>query len=156
MNLYELDKQIEEIIANADPETGEIDMDALDRVKMERENFLEQIALSIKNDEAEEEMYDREEKNVHEKKIRARNRKERTKAYLKQILDGEKIKTARVTVSYRKSESVEVDDVFNLPDIYVRRKTVEEADKVKLKEALKSGEKIDGARLVENMNMSVR
>lgn len=154
--LYILDRQIDEIIENADPETGEIDMDALDRLKMEREEFLEQIALSIKNDEAEEAMYKAEEKNIHDKMIRARNRKERTKSYLKEILNGEKIKTSKVTVSYRKSESVEVDDVFSLPNIYVRTKTVEEADKVKLKEALKNGEKIDGARLVENINMSVK
>lgn len=155
-NLYEIDRQIQEVIDNADPETGEIDIDALDRLKIERASFLEQIALSVKNDAAEEEMYKAEEKNIHDKMIRARNRKERTKAYLKEILNGEKIKTAKVTVSYRKSESVEVDDVFRLPNIYVRTKTVEEADKTKIKEALKNGEKIDGARLIKNINMSVK
>lgn len=51
-------------------------------------------------------------------------------------------------LAVRKSESVEVDDPEALPPAFVRTKT--EPDKAAIKAALKAGDKVPGARLVEN------
>ncbi len=45
--------------------------------------------------------------------------------------------------------TVEVEDVDELPEQYVRTKTVVEADKVAIKAALAKGEEVPGAELVE-------
>lgn len=51
---------------------------------------------------------------------------------------------------------VEGTDIFSLPDVYVRRKTIEEPDKIKIKEALQKGEIIPGWELKSDLKLSVR
>lgn len=55
----------------------------------------------------------------------------------------------------RKSTSVEVKDVNSLPDNYKVIKVTEQADKMALKKALKSGELIKGVALKENLNLKI-
>jgi len=59
------------------------------------------------------------------------------------------------TFGTRKSSSVEVEDVNTLPSKYKVIKVTEQADKAKLKEALKSGEIIDGVAIVEHQNLKI-
>jgi len=57
------------------------------------------------------------------------------------------------TITTRKSESIEVEDVNSLPKEFKVIKVVETADKKLLKEAIKSGREIEGVSLVENQNI---
>ena len=57
-------------------------------------------------------------------------------------------------ISFRKSESVEIDNVEELEDRFKRVKV--EADKTAIKQAIKSGKEVKGARLVENNNLQIR
>ena len=57
--------------------------------------------------------------------------------------------------STRKSSSIEVDNVNHLEDKYIVTKVTESADKKALKEAIKSGEEIEGVRLKENLNLKI-
>lgn len=57
--------------------------------------------------------------------------------------------------STRKSASIEVDNVNHLDDKYIVTKVTESADKTALKAAIKSGEKIEGVRLKENLNLKI-
>lgn len=60
-------------------------------------------------------------------------------------------------LSFRKSEAVEVSiPAEKLPAEYVRMKLVYEADKTALKDALKSGETIEGATLVTRQNLQIK
>jgi hypothetical protein len=86
-----------------------------------------------------------------------RNREERIKksvAWAMQSHDIEKIETDMFRLSFRKSESVLVDDVEKLPEEFVVLK--KSADKVKIKKALKDGETVEGATLVEAKNLQVK
>lgn len=74
---------------------------------------------------------------------------------LENTLRGQKFKTDRVQINYRKSDSVQVDKDVRLPDEYLRFKEPE-PDKVALKKALKDGIKIKGAWLEEKLNMQVK
>ena len=60
------------------------------------------------------------------------------------------------TITTRKSESIEVLDVNSLPAKFKTIKIVETADKKALKEALKSGELIEGCSIVENKNLRIK
>ena len=76
--------------------------------------------------------------------------------YIQNSLAGEKFKTAKCAVSYRKSETVEFTDQDLVPDEYWRVKTTREPDKTALKTALKAGESIPGAYLEQHQNMSIK
>jgi len=55
----------------------------------------------------------------------------------------------------RKSSQVIVDDVNSLPKEYKTIKVTEAADKKALKEALQSGEEIEGVYIQENVNLKI-
>jgi hypothetical protein len=71
-------------------------------------------------------------------------------------LSGEKFKTSRCAVSYRKTQAVKITDESLLPDTYIRRKVIEEPDKVAIREALKAGGKVAGACLEDRQSMTIK
>lgn len=73
-----------------------------------------------------------------------------------QIFEKDEIKTPTLKLIFRKSESVECLDVNALDKEYKRIKVTEEADKTKIKEALKDGVFIPGCRLVTNKNLQIK
>ena len=68
----------------------------------------------------------------------------------------EKIESPLFKLSIRKSEAVEVDIVEALPNAFQNVKNVVTADKVAIKEAIKRGENVTGARLIENFNLQIK
>jgi len=61
-----------------------------------------------------------------------------------------------LTFGTRKSETVIVEDVNNLPKDYKITKVTESADKLKLKSALRKGEEIEGVSLQSNLNLKIK
>lgn len=159
MTLYEIDAEILALMDQAvDPETGEINesvYEDLDRLQMDREHKVEAIALAYKNAKADAEAYKAEKMSFAKKQSAAENNAERLKNYLAYALNGEKFKTSKVSVSYRKSETVNYTDIDMVPKQYIRYKDPE-VDKVNLKDALKMGAKIPGVWLEEKQNVQVR
>ena len=68
----------------------------------------------------------------------------------------DKIESPLFKLSLRRSESVEVDLVEALPSDFRNVKNVVTADKVAIKEAIKRGENIIGARIVENFSLQIK
>ncbi len=68
----------------------------------------------------------------------------------------EKIDSPLFKISLRRSEAVEVPVVESLPKFYQNVKTVVTADKMAIKEAIKKGENVFGARIIENFNLSIK
>lgn len=157
MTLFDIDKAIYDFEFEIDQETGELlNADELDNLKMAREQKVEGIALYYKNLVAEAEMVKAEKNNMADRQKRLENKAESLKQYLAYALQGEKFSTPKVAVSYRKSKSVEIDDGARLPDNYVKVEEVRKPDKKMLKEALEGGEVIEGVKLVEKQNLSVK
>lgn len=151
-SLYEIDAQI---MACVDFETGEIiDADKLEQLQMQFSEKVEGIALWIKNLLAEAKMIKEEKDNLAARQKACENKAESLKKYLASALGGEKFKTPKVSISYRKSEAVEIEDVSLLSDEYLKFKP--EADKAKIKEVLKSGNAVIGATLVEKNNIQIK
>lgn len=158
MNIYEIDNAI---LALIDEETGEIaDFEAFENLQMEREHKVENIALWYKNLVAEGKAIREEEKMLAARRKSCENKAESLKKYLDNILEGNKFKTAKVAVSYRKSAAVEIDEGF----IDWAEKNAEEllnyklpdANKTAIKEAIKNGQDIPLARIVERENISIK
>lgn len=152
-SLYEIDAQIMECV---DFETGEIiDEEKLQALQLEFHQKVEGIALWIKNLVAEAKMIKEEKDNLAARQKVCENKAESLKKYLGQALGGEKFKTPKVSISYRKSESVEVTDVSLLDDDYLKFKEPE-ADKTKIKKALKDGIILEGVTIVEKNNIQIK
>lgn len=163
MKIYEIDAAIEQLIAEGmDEETGELlcDFEKLDALQMERNKAVENLAMFYKNLMAEAEDIKVEEAALKKRREATVKAAERAEEYLKYVLCGEKFKTARVAISYRKSVKVELANDFvawakeNAPQ-YLKWKEPE-ADKREITAALKSGVEISGATLAESVNMTIK
>lgn len=152
MNLYEID---EHILRCVDLDTGEvIDEEMLDQLAMERDRKLENIACWIKNLKAEISAFKEEEKNLKTRREFLENKQERLSNYLQKYLNGSKFETAKCKISYRKSEKVEVSNLDSIPERFL--KVTVEPKKSDIKQALKDGEAIEGATLVQTISMTIK
>lgn len=153
MKLYEIDEAILNCI---DLETGEvIDTEQLDKLTMEREAKLENVACWIKELKAEAEALKAEKMAFAKRQQVAENKMESLKKYLAYALNGQAFKTTRASVTFRKSQSVEIADIYKLDESYLRYKEPE-ADKTAIKEAIKAGQTVAGATLVENTSVIIK
>ena len=154
--LYDLVREIEDFEFEVDEETGEIlNAEDLDNLELEKNEKIEQLCLWIKNLKSDASAYKAEKDSFAKKQKAAENKAESIKNYIAYILAGDKFKTDRVTVSYRKSEQVECLNKSLVDDDYLRFKEPE-LDKAKIKKALKDGVKVDGCMLVERQNMNIK
>ncbi len=153
--LYKIPYEMETCI---DQETGEvIDMEKLQALEMEFEAKALNIACWIKNLKAEAEAIKTEKQNLEKRQKAAENKAESLKRDLSDNLNGMKLKDARVSITYRRSESVEVDDMLDLrtlPEDLVKVRL--EPDKTAIKEAIKEGMEVKGCRIVEKNNLQIR
>lgn len=153
--LYELVDQIQNFDLQVDEETGEIlNIMQLDELVMEKDEKVENIALWIKNLTAEAKAIKEEAEKLRKRAQAAGNKADRLKEYLQMCLAGEKFKTARVAISYRKSKAVNVTDITEIPEEYTSFEI--KADKAEIKKALEMGVVIPGAELEERESMTIR
>ena len=160
-SLYEIAREIESLI---DPETGEIlDISCFAELRMALDQKTENIALWIKNLDAESSMISAEIEALSDRKRIKQTRAARLRSYLSVFLGGQKFETARVHCSYRKSTVCKVDEAF--PDWAARNKDaaqrflVEQPPRVDLtavKSALKAGEAVPHAYLEEKQNLQIK
>lgn len=82
---------------------------------------------------------------------------------MKQALDGfmtvsgkKKEKTPFFSVSYRKSQSVNILNEADIPQEYIKIKTEAAPDKVAIKAALKAGETVPGCQLKDTESIQIR
>ena len=153
MKLYEIDEAIMNCV---DAETGEIiDTEQLDKLQMERDTKIENVACWIKELKAEAEALKAEKMAFDERQKVADNKAESLKKWLAYALNGQAFKTTRASVSFRKSQKVEIADIYKVDENYLRYKEPE-ADKTAIKEALKAGKTVAGATLVENTSVIIK
>ena len=154
--LHEIMNEIENFDFEIDEETGEIlNFDALDRLQVARDVKIENLCLWVKNLKSDAEAYKAEKESFAKKQKQAENRATSLHSFIQTVLNGENFKTDRVTVSYRKSEAIELEDKICVPDKYFVPQEPK-LDKTGLKKAIKAGEEFGGVHLVERQNMSIK
>ncbi len=131
--------------------------DTLDSITDAVEEKLEAYAMVIKNIESDVEGIKSEEKRLAERRKVMENGVVRMKQAIAETLQNsgqDKVKTEKFTFSWRKSSKVEVSNIDSLPQEYVKvERTISRSE---LAKALKAGEQIEGAQLIENQSLSIR
>jgi hypothetical protein len=150
--LFEIKKDILDCI---DMETGEIiNADKLEQLQMDKHEKLRNIAFVAINATADIAAYKEQEKRFKAKRTAAEKTLAWAKETLAHELDGQKMKEAEFTVSYRQSEAIEIDDGADIPPEFLTMNPV--IDKMSLKAALKEGAVISGCRLVQKQNIQIK
>lgn len=153
MNLYQID---EAILGCVDAETGELfDVDRFEELELERTEKVEGICLWIKNLKAEIEALNAEKVAFAEREKRAKNKAESLKRYISSYLNGTKFETAKVKVSFRKSEPLEISETAVIPEEFLKQKEPD-IDKDGLKKAIKEGRTFEGISIVEKLNIQIK
>ena len=153
MKLYEINN---EILSCIDLETGEIIApEKLEALKMDKHEKLRNIAFVALNAAADAKAYEEQEKKFAARKRSAKATVEWAKATLARELGGEKMKEAEFSISYRKSEAVEIADLNAVPDEF-RIPQPDKIDRAALKAALKNGAVVAGAQIVERQNIQIK
>lgn len=166
MRLYELAANYQSFI-NA-VESGEIPEDAiadtLESITATLEEKADNTACVIKNMTAEIDALRAEERNLAERRKVKENQVKRLREYLSNALiqsGYNKIETARNKISFRKSESVKIDDesafiewAMKDNDEYLTYKEPT-INKTAIKKALTDGKEIKGAYIEQKQNLQI-
>ena len=156
MTIYEIDDAIRALV-DVDGEIG--DYEAFEALQMEREAKIENTGLWIKELLAEADAIKKERDALKEREDAAKRKAERLKELLGYALGGDRFKTARLAISWRESEAVEItpecDAWCREHGEYLREKPPE-IDKAAIKNALKQGVAVIGASLVKRQNIQIK
>jgi|GEM_PF-2889248 len=123
------------------------------------ENKLENFALMYKNIALEEDMVKQKCENLLVQKKSLETCKEMLRRVLDEIMTVEKrtkYTTSLVDLSYRKSTSLQIDDIAALPDNFKLQTFETKAKRAELILALKSGESIPGVTLCKAQNLQIK
>ena len=146
---------IQQMIEEGTP--PEVFAEALQAIDGEASEKLEAYAMVLKNIDSDINGVDAEIKRLQERKRSMESNVARMKenmAMLLQTVEGNKLKTDKFTFSFRKSTVVKVEDETIIPPQFI--KTEWKVSKSDLAKALKEGEQIPGARLVENQSLQIK
>ena len=154
----EYQQLVNELIENGAELTPELDL----KLQITKDNFhskSESYAFITRQFDAEMDIIDNEIKRLQQAKKTREKAIERLKANIEMAMNTfevDKIETPLIKISFRKSESVEVEDINNLPALYKVIKVSESADKLKIKDAIKSGILIEGCSIKNNRNLNIK
>ena len=152
--LYEIE---DDILGCVDTETGEIiDPEKLDALEMEREKKIEAVILWRKDLLAEAEAVKKEADVLTKRAKSCENKAEQLKNYISYALNGEKFKTDRCSVSYRKTSGVVLDDIYKVSAKFWGDIKDSWISKTKIKEAIEKGETVEGAHIEERQSISIK
>lgn len=158
MKLYQIDPEIERLLAFEVDENGELPEEVFEKIialNQLKESKIDNLVSYVKSlvAEAEAIRYEREEL---DKRIKQKKKKvERLKEFLSQFLNFEKFENARHKISFRKSEGVEIISLEDIPLTYFKAQDPV-LDKVAIKDALKKGSFVEGAILYEKQNIQIK
>lgn len=153
MKLYEIDAGIESCI---DEETGEIlDFEKLDKLQMERQEKIENIVFLIENTQNDIAGLKEQEEIFAARRQSAEKRVDKLKEYLTYALHGEKFETVKARVTFRWSEYLEIENEKALPVEYMKETVSYKPDTTAIREAIKSGKIVEGARIQERLNPQI-
>ena len=162
MNIYNIQSEYQQLVNQLIENGGELTPELELALQINKDNFhskSENYAYITKQFDGEIDIIDNEIKRLQQ----AKKSREKTIQRLKDTIelamitfDIDKIETPLIKISFRKSESVEVTDVNELPNEFKVIKVTESADKLKIKDALKSGMFIEGCSIKTNRNLQIK
>ena len=163
MKLFDIDERLAACVKLdesrvVDTKSGEIiDLEAIAALEMERDKKIENLGCWYKNLLADAEALKAQKNAFAEREKAAKAKAESLKGFLGRYLNGKKFETAKVAMSFRKSEAVEFDAkcIGDVPEEFLKFKDPE-LDKVAVKKAIKAGETVPGCELVQRQNLQIK
>lgn len=163
MKLFDIDEKLAACVKLGesrvvDTESGEIiDLEAIAALEMERDKKIENLGCWYKNLLADAEALKAQKNAFAEREKAAKAKAESLRGFLGRYLNGKKFETAKVAMSFRKSEAVEFDAkcIGDVPEEFLKFKDPE-LDKVAVKKAIKAGETVPGCELVQRQNLQIK
>lgn len=156
--LFDYVKAIDDIIIANTDEDGVIDEEAikdeLEALELARDDKINNCISFIKSRKAIAEALKNEKQAIARRQQIAENEAERVKDYLVYCLGGKKWESTAGQVSYRRSEAVEIEDLSEVPEEFLKYEV--SADKTAIKKALKEGKDIQGAHLEERVSTIIK
>ena len=162
MNIYEIDREISRILAEVDPETGELPesaFDELEQLQLDRDEKIENASCAWINLTAEAKAIREQEIALADRRRALERRADRIKRYVEYATEGQPFSSSRVAVRWRRSTSVEVDPAAFWaahPALSLVRQKAPEPAVDAIKAALKAGIDVPGATLVEKTTMTIK
>ena len=159
-SLYNISKEMQEIASQL--EEGELTPE-LENSLIISQNELQEKAVSyayaIKSTEDDVTAINEEIKRlqaIKTSKATAIDRMKEAISNAMQLHGIQKVTSPTLNLSFRKSESVEVDNISQLNARFLSEKVTFSADKTRIKEAIKQGENVEGARININYNLQIK
>lgn len=159
-SLYELNKDYKELQAMLEVAETEEDMqaiqDTLDMLDCSVDEKIENTAMFIRNLKGDIQSFKDESKRLSAKAKTLENMTERLKNNIDHVMKENQLtekKVGQFKCYYKASETVEIDDLYALPEEF--RKTTITADKVAIKKAIKAKQEVAGARIETHMNLQI-
>lgn len=165
-SLFNLAKEYDDLynalVATADEETGEVDIDiaaALERVQGTfEEKAIATATVSRRLGNTVEEIA-KEIERLKGLKAHIERENGRVKEYLKKAMEMTgtvKIQGLYANISFRQSEQTVIDNEEELPEEYITSKTTYTPNKTAIKAAIKAGKEVPGAHIETVMNLQIK
>ena len=168
MNFYDVVtdyiERMEYIEQGINAETGEMTEDSnqlaiwTDELTQDLKDKSVNVIAAIRNQELTIEALDTEIKRLKVMKEAREKALNKFKTYIKSAMlvnNIENIETTIGTIRFTKSTSTEIYDESLIDKKFIEIETKEKISKEKIKAALKAGEEVQGARLIENKNLKI-
>ncbi len=162
MNLYDIQTEYLQLSESLIENGGELTTEIEEALKLNKENLETKginYAFVIKEITNELETIDKEIerlKALKDSRTKSIDRLKFTLSNAMQLYDIDEIKTALIKVNFRKSESVEIQDLNLLSSDYINVKETITPNKTAIKEAIKNGIEVKGAMLLSNKNIQIK
>ena len=161
MKLYELTQSYRNLENLGEQEglTVEMIQEALGQVEEDINTKIENTCKVIKEVEADALGIDEEIKRLTVLKKQKENTAKKLKEYVEFEMNGiglNKVEGKLFKISFRKSKIVRIIDETKIPKEFIKVKTTETVSKTDLGKALKNGEFIEGAELVESRSLQIK
>lgn len=161
-SLFQIAQEYKNIMSQIEFAEGEITpeiAESLDQISESIEAKAQNYSFIIKTYDANIDIIEQEIERLKILKARNSKNKDMLKDRLKSAMEDmgiQKISTPLISVSFRKSESVEIEDEESISMDYKYKKEEWKVDKVKIKEAIKSGKIVIGASVSINNNIQIK
>lgn len=170
MSLYTIDQELQQAIDNLYSrvdENGELvdvteaDLEVITQLKAERQAKLENIALYIKNLDADAAAIYAEIDNLKKRAERLERKAEGLRGYMLRSMIANKdteLSSPRYQAKISSSESTEILDESLIPAEFIRiieKEPERKPDKTAIKKAIKAGQDVAGARVVVNQKVKI-
>lgn len=152
--LLPLIKRLEE---TTDPLEHELIMIEIDKLELDKAQKLNGCCAYVKHLRVEIEAVANEVIKLQKRMSKVQNQESRLLDYMRMCLPlNQDFKSTLHSVSWRKSEAVEITDASKIPVQYMRQKMSYEPDKETAKQDMKMGAVIPGMQLVNRNNLVIK